>query len=126
MLLFFTGVEDGKSLYDLGHGRDDHPPVYRSHMTSLEIMDLLEATLARSGVHHIETKDLRPSRFGGLEGFRFEFDYVTDMGLQYRGFFKGTQRDGRLLALMYLGTALYHYEKNLPHAEQILSTLVIL
>jgi hypothetical protein len=125
-LIFFKGVEAGKPLLEIKKGNEENVPMYTGSMTSIEIMELIEATLARSGGHSIATKDLRPEKFGGLSGFRFDFSYMTESGLKYNGFFVGAQKNDRLLGIMYLGTALHHYNKHIDDVEGIISSVEIL
>jgi len=124
-LLFFKGVEDGAILFQILEYKKS-VPIYRSSMTPLEIMELIKSTLARSGGYNVVTKDLRPYKLGALDGFRFEFSYTIQNGLKYNGFVVGAKKEDRLLAIMYVGTALYHYEKHVDDAERIVSSVVIL
>ncbi|MBW2005207.1 MAG: hypothetical protein JRI72_11490 [Deltaproteobacteria bacterium] len=125
-LMFFKGVEDGQSLFQIIGGNEKSVPIYKSSMTPLEIMELIESSLARTGGYNVVTKDLRPYKLGGLDGFRFEFSYTIRNGLKYNGFVVGAKKHNRLLAIMYVGTALYHYEKHIDDAEKIVSSVVIL
>ncbi len=125
-LMFYRGIQDGKPLFT-AQGQDVATlPLYRASMTPLEIQELYVATLAKSGGHQITTADLRPHKFGALDGFRFEFTFLTKDGLKYSGFVVGAQRYGTLLALVYTGTSLYHFQKHLQDVENILSSLKIL
>jgi hypothetical protein len=124
-LYFFKGVEDGKPLIKMTGDKYKDMPFYKSSMTPLEVRELFEATLSRSGASRIEIQDLRPQKFASLEGFRFEFSYLTQNGLKYDGFVTGTQKGNKLLAIMYVGTALYHYGKHLEDVEKIVSSVVI-
>lgn len=124
-LVFFKGVEAGKPLIKMSGDKYKNMPVYKNSMTPLEITELFEATLSRLGLTQIETKDLRPDKFASLEGFRFEFSYLTENGLKYDGFVIGAQQGSRLLAIMYIGTELYHYGKYLEDVEKIVSSVEI-
>ena len=125
-LMFFKRVKDNKPLLKIKGVDEKNTPLYKSSMTPIEIMELIEAALARSGGHKIVKKDLRPESFGGLDGFRFEFNFITKNGLKYNGFVVGAKKDDRLLTIMYLGTALYYYEKYLEDVEKIISSIEIL
>lgn len=125
-LMFFTGVETGKPLFVVQGKKAKNFPAFDHSMTSVEIMELVEATFARINVHDIEMKDLRPVLFCGQDGFRFELHYKIQSGLKYRGFFVGTKKDDKLWAIIYLGTDLYHYKKALKHVEEIVSSAAFL
>ena len=125
-LMFFTGVETGKPLFETQGKEAKTFPVFDHSMTSVEIMELVETSLARMNVHDIKIEDLRPVSFCGQDGFRFELHYKVQSGLKYNGFFIGTKKDDKLWAVIFFGTDLYHYKKDLKHAEEIVSSAVIL
>jgi hypothetical protein len=125
-LVFIQGIPDGKPLMGSAQEKAGGAPPFHSSMTSMEIMDLFLATLARTGAYDLKAGDLRPCRLGGLEGFRFEFHYTNRQGLKYKGFITGAQKDRRLFAVMYVGTALHHFERHHQEIERILASLVIL
>ncbi len=125
-LMFFTGVETGKPLFVTQGKEAKNFPTFDQSMTSVEIMELVEATLVRMNVHDIEIEDLRPVPFCGQEGFQFELHYKIQSGLKYGGFFIGAKKDDKLWAVLYIGTDLYHYKKDLKHVEKIVSSAIIL
>lgn len=125
-LVFFKGIPEGKPLVTVHEGKGESAPVFHASMNSIEMMELVIATLARTGAHDVKVSDLRPHKLGVLEGFRFEFRYVTQQGLKYEGFVAGAQKNQKLFALMYIGTTLYHYEKHHQEVEKMLASLTVL
>jgi hypothetical protein len=125
-LVFFTGIDDGKPLFPTAWGsQTDEMPLYGSGMNALEIQEFIEASLVRNGAHRMAVRDLRPARLGNLEGFRFEFSYYAESGLKYEGFVVGANQQTRLLAILYVGTALHHYGKHLSDAEKVVSSVIV-
>jgi hypothetical protein len=122
-LIFFKGIRDSKPLIVKKRGDKDDMPFFRSDMSGPEVMELFDATWTRLGRHQVAMQGLRPAKFAGLDGFRFEFRYVTESGLEYQGFTVGTIRSGRLLAVTYMGTALHHFAKHERDAEQVIASL---
>lgn len=125
-LIFFEGVEDGQPLFPETNSQKDDLPLYKSSMNVLEVQDLIEASLVRIGAHKVEIINIRPDHFGSLEGFRLNFRFMNKSGLEYKGLVVGAKRRGRLLAIMYLGTALYYYQKYLPEVEEMIASVKIL
>ncbi len=126
-LVFLKGIPDGKPLFKVPpEEKSESAPAFHSSMNSLELMELVVATLARTGGHDVKTSDLRPYKLGSLEGFRFEFRYVTKQGLRYEGFVAGAQKEQKLFGIMYVGTALYHFEKHHQEVEEMLASLAVL
>lgn len=125
-LTFFKGIEEGKPLYPDAAGNKDKIPLYENSMSAMEIMELFEATWARSGFHKIQTSNLRPDKLGSLDGFRFELRYATEEGLSYEGFVMGAIKGNKLIALTYEGTSLCHFEKHKQDVEKIVSSINVL
>ena len=124
-LMFFDGVKNGKPLFEVKRQDEKKMPIYKSSMSSIEIKELFEATLARNGAYKITTENFKPSKFGVLQGFKFEFTYATKNGLRYKGLVLGAKEKERLIAIMYIGTALYHYSDSLDEVENIISSVKI-
>ena len=126
-LIFFPGVKDGAPLFTPANSSTAKElPVYQTSMTLVEVADLLEATLSRQGFHQMEKRNLRPTPFGGQEGFRFDFTFVSKDGLEYRGMAAGTVKSDQLYLVMYMGTQLHYFDKYAPVAERILASIEVL
>jgi len=127
-LIFLTGIDDGKPLFTPARQgqNSEKMPKFRSGMTSLEIVDLLEATLVRENVHQFEKQNIQPVTFGGRDGFRFDFSYVSSGGLNYNGIATGAVKDDKLYLIMYLGTSMHYYEKYVEQVEQIINSVEFL
>lgn len=123
-LVFFKGIPDGKPLIKVQE-KGESAPVFHASMTSVEMMELIVATLSRTGAHDVKVSDLRPHKLGTLDGFRFEFKFVAREGLRYEGFAAGAQKDQKFVGVMYIGTALYHYKKHHDEIEKILASLTV-
>jgi hypothetical protein len=121
---FIPGIEHGKPL--LNAANDKKMPVFSSTMTPIEIMDLVEATLARLNALAITKENLKPAPFGKYEGFRFTFSYVSEDGLDYKGFAAGTVKDKKLYLIMYTGTNLFYFDKYVEQVEKIVNSVEII
>lgn len=121
---FFPGIEHGKPL--LNAANDKKMPVFASTMTPIEVMDLVEATLARLKALAIKKENLKPAPFGKHEGFRFTFSYVSEDGLNYKGFAAGTIKDQKLFLIMYTGTNLFYFDKYVEKVEKIVNSVEII
>ena len=121
---FFPGIENGKPL--LNASNDKKMPVFSSTMTPIEVMDLVEATLARQKALSIKKENLKPAPFGKLEGFRFNFSYVSEDGLEYKGIAAGTIKDKKLYLIIYTGTNLFYYDKYVQEVEKIVNSVEII
>lgn len=123
-MVFVGGLPGGASLIKGGNEKEPLP-LFREDMTPSEVMEFVEATLARAGqTAIIETKNLRPVQFGGRPGFRFDVYYVRrDDEVDTDGTVIGTVKDKKLYLIFFSGTRLYHYKKLLPEVERLVDTV---
>jgi hypothetical protein len=120
---FFDPLEDGSALLSRPTESDDKLPVFRSGMTPTEVQELVVHTVERSGGARVNASGLRPWRFGGLSGFRFELEFVNEAGLEMRAIFVGALDGERLLIVAYSGTRAHYYPKYLPVVERLLESI---
>lgn len=124
-LTFFAGIEDGRPLFvqTAEQEKKDKLPEFRKTMTSTEIMELVEATHAkRASAALTKTRNLRPEKFAGKDGFRFEMTFVGKDEVERDITAIGTVHNGRLYLIEYQGTHVYHYELRRAQAERIMQT----
>ena len=124
-LRFVVGLEDGEGLIKSDDPKKKIPP-FRSRMTPVEIMEMVEGVFAASEIRNITTRNLRPEKFGGIPGFRFELSYATKDGLEKEGFAVGAIKDKRLHLIIYRGAKLYYFPKHKGHAEKIVRSITML
>jgi len=126
-LIFFPGIKDGAPLVALQKSGDSREmPTYKDNMTLLEVVDLLEATMARLDYHQFEKRNLRPETIGGLDGYRVDFSFVSKQGLEYRGFAAGAKKAHKLYMVMYMGTTLHYYDRYETIVDRIINSMEIL
>lgn len=122
-LRFVTGIDDGEALF-IVEGRDEAKnPKFRKGMTFLEIKELIADGLAVTGAQQLETKNLRPIRFGNHDGFRFEFEYVTKEGLEKSGVVVGSVVEERLYLIAYSGARAHYFANHRDHVEKIIASI---
>ena len=125
-LCFVAGLEDKASIHKTPPGGTPEP-VFRSNMSALEVMEFFEAVMSRGGPGMFKATGLRPARFAGVDGFRFDFTFVTqDDEVERRGFAVGAIHKGRLFLVYYHGARIHYFGKNLPEVEAIIKSAVLL
>jgi hypothetical protein len=131
MIAFFCGVRDGEPVFAArstapdGTTREEQeqPFIYRKGMSANEIMDLFESGLGKVTQSAIlRTRDLRPAKLGGLDGFRFEISFSQTDEVDREGTVIGASSGDRLYLIFFEGTRLYHYGKYLPAVEAMINT----
>ena len=120
-LQFHTGIEPGDTLYQ--RIADEDLPVFDADMKPNEVMEFVIDSLARQGANDIQTSGLRPAEFGQLRGYRFDFDFETNDGLQMRGLALGTVVEDKLHLVLYMGASIYYFDKYRDQVERIFASI---
>lgn len=97
-LSFTFDRKDGDALYEYV---DPDFPLFRSDMSSAEIMEFHKRSLEFRQLRNVETSNLRPAPFGAVTGFRFEYSYLRSDGSSARGTMLGAVVDERLQLISY-------------------------
>jgi hypothetical protein len=122
-LRFFTGLAEGQPLLGLQPaGTADPRARFSTAMTRPELAELVAESLFGS---RYPPRHVRPARFGGAPGFRFEVSYATSDGVRREALVAGAVIRARLHVIVYDGTALYHFEKYRDEVERILESITL-
>jgi len=122
-LLFYPGIADNEPLVRQKDSQEK-APVFRKDLSSEEIMELFEATLTRSTQSTLtETHNLRPVRFGGVPGFRFEMTFTMKDEVPRKATIAGAVRDDRLYLIVYQAPRLYYFDKYAGIVEDIIASV---
>lgn len=126
-LMFVAGTADGKPIFvrraQPGAPEGEKPPVFRGNMTSLDIRELFEDTVALSfKTAIVETSNLKPDQLAGAPGFRFNTRMIGQDEVERLGVALGAVRDGRLYLLWFQGARLNYYERYLPEVERVFAS----
>ena len=127
-LCFVGGLEDNTSIHADRPGKPPEPK-FRSNMTPSEVMELFDAAYSRpvSTPVIFNTANLRPAKFAGIDGFRFDFSFVDQADeVERKGIAVGTIHKGKLYLLFYHGARIHYFGKNLQEVEQIIGSAKLL
>lgn len=109
-LRLITGTKPREHVFHRGRQRRNAPqgPWYTPGLRPDELHELLLAALREEGWAEVASRDLRPARFGTVDGLRFEFTMASQRGLRYGGTAAMFERDGTLTTI-YWQAPLEHY-----------------
>lgn len=109
-LRWIAATRPGEHVFHIGRERRDIPQSawYRPGLRPDALHELLLAALREQGWADVASTDLRPARFGTVEGLRFEFTMASQRGLRYAGTAAMFERDGRLTTI-YWQAPVEHY-----------------
>ena len=100
-LAFFKAVGDDQQLLNGRPGVE--MPKFRADMRATDIMDFVLASMTAQGMQAVEGGRLRPYRFAGNRGFRFDMSYVTSGGNMMTAEVFGAVIDDELHVVAYAG-----------------------
>ena len=127
-LCFVAGLENDKSIHADRPGKTPEPR-FRSNMTPTEVMELFEAAYSRPVTTPVifRTSGLRPAKFAGRDGFRFEYAFVDQADeVERKGIAVGTIHQGKLYLAFYHGARIHYFGKNLPEVEAVIGSAKLL
>ncbi len=121
---FADGIADGEPFFEQKYFESDKQlPRFRGPMTANEAMEFIVDTLGLSGAGGVRATALRPKKFGGHPGFRFDLDYLAGSGLEGRGLAHGAVIDGKLYLLLYLAAAEHYFAAYGGPVERMIDSL---
>jgi hypothetical protein len=123
-LCFVAGLDNNASIHADRPGKTPEPK-FRANMTPSEVMELFDAAYSRPTTTPVifHTSGLRPAKFAGLDGFRFDFSFVDQADeLERKGIATGAVHDGKLYLVFYHGARIHYFGKNLAEVERIIAS----
>ena len=94
-------------------------PWYRSGMRPDEIRDLLLDAMRGDGWSHVAASNLRPARFGSVDGIRFDIELTHANGLRYRGTYAAAEHEGKLTHWFWIAPAEHYYGRDLAAVNRM-------
>ena len=98
-------------------------PWFRTGMRPDEVRDIVLDGLRGAGWANVEASQLRPVRWGGTPGLRFQLDLDNPNGLVYRGLVTAAERDGRLTLLVWIAPAEHYYGRDAEAVGRLFDSL---
>lgn len=98
-------------------------PWFRAGMRPDEVRDIVLDGLRGAGWANVEARDLRPARWGGTPGLRFDLDLDNPNGLVYRGMVTAAEREGRLTLLVWIAPAEHYYGRDAEAVARMFDSL---
>lgn len=130
-LRFYEELDEGDSLFEIPKQNvlippsvQERWPKFREDMSPHEVMELVTSTLVQWGAVHARGSQLKPARFGGRDGFRFEIEFLAQGGLDYQGLVLGhISHENELYLILYLGARDHYFPKFQQEVESILASI---
>ncbi len=119
------GVKPGEHVLLSTRERAGHPdgPWYRPGMRPDELRDVILDALRQDGWTQVSASNLRPARFGTVDGLRFEAQLTHSGGLRYQGMFGAAEHDGRLTHFFWIAPSEYYYGRDAAAVERMIDSI---
>ncbi len=122
-LFLISGLEDNGVLFGANPGQDeDDLPRYKTNSTPIEIREFIESSITKSGFQNYKETSLGAAALGGRPAIRVEFIGFIESGLEYKGVYVATEKDGKLYGVVYRGTRLVYFDRGLEAVEAIIKS----
>jgi hypothetical protein len=103
--------------------RKERPtPTYRAGMAATELVEFVADSVSALDYERVETSNLRPARFAGADGVRFDISARTTEGLDIAGTATVAELGGKLYVVLYLAPREHYFQASLPEVEQIIAS----
>ena len=128
-IIFVKGAEEGDYLIPVRKAGslaiDENVPRIEKSITSIEVLEIFEATLTQMKAQKIKITKIRPYKTKFTDGFRFEFTFLTSEGLEKLGSTYSVISGDKLYMGIYLGAKIHYYNRGIQDFENIIRTMKI-
>src|SRR5262245_61587867 len=119
---FVKGLNNGESFL-VEQARRPKPPTFRAEMTPSEVMEFVVDSWSLAGAQQVKASNLRPHKFGSLDGFAFDMDYLLRNGLEAQGMVAGAVAKGKLHLIMYTGARRHYFPKHKSDVDRMIDSI---
>lgn len=120
----FSNVKPKEHVLLLARERKSRPdgPWYRPGMRPDEIRDVLLDALRGNGWSNVQAGNLRPVKFGDVDGLRFEATMTSGNGLVYQAMFGAAERNGKLTHFFWAAPREHYYGRDAAAVERMIAS----
>lgn len=119
VIAFYVGIGDGETMGQALPQSRKKMPQFRARMAPHEIVELFEVVVTQDGSTFRLSK-LEPARFGGGDGFRFEYTLKRKGdSLLFNGLGYAAVANGKLYLMAFSAPRSYYYAKLVPGVEAV-------
>jgi hypothetical protein len=105
--------------------REQPTPTYRAGLSQTELVEFVVDSVAALGLERPESADLRPAKFGAVDGLRFELSAKTTEGLDISGTALLAESRGKLHVILFLAPTEHYYAASLAEVNAIMASATL-
>ena len=123
---FVGALADGQALVKQTAKSDQQVPVFHSGMTPTDLTSMIESTYRVKGAAKVfNTLAVKPVNFVGQNGVQFDFDYISENSIRWRGRAVMAISGGKLYLMILNATALHYFDAALPEFDALTASAAI-
>ncbi len=121
-LNILSGIKANEHVFMLARERKRRPdgPWFRPGMRPDELRDIILDGLREQGWSNVSADNLRPQRFGSVDGLRFDLMMTNTDGLAYAGTVAAAEKDGQLRLLLWKAPREHYYGRDIEAVNRML------
>ena len=118
-------IRKNEHVFLMGRERSRRPdgPWFRPGMRPDEVRDVVLDAFRESGWSRVAATNLRPARYGAVDGLRFDADMTADNGLNYRGTFGAVEYKGKLTLFFWLAPVEYYHGRDVAAVDRMFQSI---
>lgn len=115
VFIFISKVRPNEHVFLSGRERKSRPdgPWFKPGMRPDEIQNIMLDGWREAGFAKISGSNLRPGKFGNVDGLRFDVVMTNQNGLIYKGTAGAVERNGRLNVMYWLAPQEHYYGRDI-------------
>lgn len=121
-LSIFSGVKPNEHVFMGAKERKSRPdgPWFRPGMRPDEVRDIIVDALRGQGWSNVAADNLRPQRYGSVDGLRFDLAMTSADGLIYKGTAAAAERGGKLSVLLWKAPKENYFDRDVAAVNRML------
>jgi hypothetical protein len=121
-LSIFSKVKPNEHVFMMAKERKSRPdgPWFRPGMRPDELRDIILDALRGQGWTNMSSDNLRPHKFGTVEGIRFDIVHTDANGLIYKATVAAVERDQKLTVLYWKAPQEHYYNRDVATVNKML------
>jgi hypothetical protein len=120
-----TRIRRNENEFLMGRERARRPdgPWFRPGMRPDEVRDVVLDAFRESNWSRVSATNLRPQRFGAMDGLRFDAAMTADNGLNYQGTFGAVENKGKLTLFFWLAPVEYYHGRDVEAVDRMFQSI---
>ncbi len=123
-LVISPAIPDGQPIM-VSRDKSAALPVFRAEMLPNELEELVESSVVKmfgEGNAVVSTANLRPYRYGEINGIRFDIDAIVTDSPHYRGTVGAFVAAKNLYLMYFLAAVPHYYDKHIAAADAVIGS----